>query len=53
MVHTITTDHKVVTTGSAGQVIAVTRWTSTSEAAEFAQRMASVVGGTVRIQTAA
>ena len=53
MTHTITTDHKVVTTSTAGKVIAVTRWTSTSEAAEYAQRMAAVIGGTVRIETAA
>ena len=53
MTHLVTTDHRVVTTGSAGQVIAVTRWTSCTEASAYAQRMASFVGGTVRIEQAA
>ena len=52
MKHRITADHRVVTIGSAGQVIAVTTWPDHTTALAYAQRLASFVGGHIH-ETAA
>lgn len=51
MTHSVQADHRVVTRGSAGDIIAVTSWPSHSAAFHYALRISNTLGGKVIDET--